>query len=100
MYSEIIVCLKDSADEVFEKQVNMLKERHHAKVLRMGKDEAADYIKTCASEALFISDDENMLSKAKEAGLATNSPAAMRESYMKAMEMLKTMGVKCDDHLR
>ena len=93
MYSEIIVCLKNNADEVFEKQLNMLKERHHAIVLRLEIDEATDYIQTCTSEVLFISDDEDMLAKAKEAGLTTNNPAAMRESYMKAMEMLKTMGI-------
>ncbi len=91
MYSEIIICLKDNADEVFDKQVGMLKERHHAKVLRMGAAEAADYVKTCPADVLFLSDDEDMLSNAREAGLATNSPAAMRESYMKAMEMLKTL---------
>ncbi len=93
MYSEIIVCLKDNTDEVFEKQLKMLEERHHVQVLRMSTDEATDYIKTCSSEALFISDADDMLSKAKAAGLATNNPAAMRESYMKAMEVLKAMGV-------
>ncbi|SFC00670.1 hypothetical protein [Butyrivibrio sp. YAB3001] len=93
MYSEIVICLKDCADEVFEKQVNMLKERHNANVLRIEADEAADYIKTCSSDILFISDEEDILLKAKDAGLATNNPRTMRESYMKAMEMLKTMGM-------
>ncbi|MBQ3796909.1 MAG: hypothetical protein II842_11590 [Butyrivibrio sp.] len=93
MYSEIIICLKDNADEIFEKQVKMLKERNHSQVLHMGPKEAADYIKICSSDILFISDDEDMLSKAKEIGLATNNPATMRESYMKAMEMLKTIGM-------
>ena len=93
MYSEIIICLKDNADEVFEKQVKMLEERHHAQVLRMGTKEATDYIKTCPSDILFISDEEDMLLKAKEAGLATNNPGRMRESYLKAMDMLKTLGV-------
>ena len=93
MYSEIIICLKENADEVFEKQVRMLQERHHAKVVRMGDGEALDYIKSCSADCLFISDEEDMLSKAKEAGLATNNPKAMRESYTKAMEMLKTMGI-------
>ena len=92
MYSEIIICLKNNADEVFEKQVKMLRERH-AKVLRMETKEAAGYIKLCPSDTLFISDDEDLLSKAKEAGLSTNNPATMRESYMKAMEMLKAMGM-------
>ncbi len=92
MYSEIIICIKNNVDEVFEKQVNMLKERHHAQVLRMGTKEATDYIKTCSSDILFISDDEDMLSKAKETGLTTNNPSTMRKSYMKAMEMLKAMG--------
>jgi hypothetical protein len=93
MYSEIIICLKNNADEVFEKQVNMLKERHNSQVLRMESDEATDYIKTCSSDILFISDDEDILSEAREAGLSTNNPATMRESYMKAMDMLKTMGL-------
>jgi hypothetical protein len=93
MYSEIIICLKNNADEVFEKQVNMLKERHNAQVLRMEANEASDYIKTCSSDILFISDDEDILSEAREAGLSTNNPATMRESYMKAMDMLKTMGL-------
>ena len=93
MYSEIIICLKNNADEIFEKQLKMLKERNHAQVLHMGTTEAAGYIKTCSSDVLFISDDEDMLLKAKEIGLATNNPATMRESYMKAMEMLKAMGM-------
>ena len=88
MYSEIVICLKDKVDEVFEKQVNMLRERHHAQVLRMEVEETNDYIKTGPTEVLFISDDEDMLLKAKEAGMATNSPKAMRESYMKAMDTL------------
>ena len=93
MYSEIIICLNNDADEVFEKQVKMLKERHKAQMLRIEAREAADYLKTCSAEALFISDDEDMLSMAKEAGLATNTPVAMRESYTKAMDMLKAMGI-------
>ena len=93
MYSKIVISLKDNADEVFEKQVKMLKERHKAQELRMEISEAAEYVTSCASDTLFISDDEEILSKAKEAGLATNSPGAMRESYMKAMEMLKAMGM-------
>lgn len=92
MYSEIVICLKASADEVFEKQVKMLGERYHAKVLRMEADEATEHIKACSADILFISDDENMLAQAREAGLATNTPVAMRESYMKAMEMLRAMG--------
>jgi hypothetical protein len=94
MYSEIIICLKNDADEVFEKQVKMLKERHHVKELRMKPDEVTGYIKTCSEESLVISDDEDILSKAKAAGLSTNNPVAMRESYTKAMEMLKTLGIK------
>ncbi len=93
MYSEIIISVRDNTDEVFEKQVKMLQERHHAKVLRMALDEASGYIEKCSSDILFISDDEDMLSKARAAGLATNGPKAMRESYMKAMDMLKTMGM-------
>ncbi|MCR5671793.1 MAG: hypothetical protein K6G10_12370 [Butyrivibrio sp.] len=94
MYSEIIICLKNDTDEVLEKQVNMLKERHHARLLRMEAAEAEGYIKACSSEVLFISDDEDMISKAKKAGMATNTPASMREAYMKAMEMLKNLSMK------
>lgn len=97
MYSEIIICLKDSTDDIFDKQVNMLKERHHAKIQRLDVKEADEYIKNCSSEALFISDDEELLSMAKQFGISTNSPVAMRESYMKAMEMLKAMGVEGSD---
>ena len=93
MYSEIILCLRNNADEVLEKQVNMLKERHNAQVLQMAAEEAAAYLKTCSSDALLISDDQDILLMAKEAGLATNSPEAMRDSYKKAMEMLKAMGL-------
>ena len=89
----IVISLKDNADEVFEKQVNMMKERHKASELRLELDEAVEYFKSCSFDDIFISDDEDLLSKAKEAGIATNNPKAMRESYMKAMEMLKSLGM-------
>ena len=44
-------------------------------------------------EVLFISDDEELLETAKNRGFATNAPQKMRESYTKAMEMLKAMGM-------
>lgn len=89
MYSKIVLCLKEKADEILEKQIKMLSERHHAQVLQLEKAEADEYIKAGASDILFISDDEIVLSKAREAGLTTNNPEIMRKSYMKAMEMLK-----------
>lgn len=38
--------------------------------------------------------EDDVLEKAKNKGIATNDPQKMRESYAKAMEMLKAMGVK------
>ena len=57
-----------------------------------GKNLARDVI--LEDEVLFICDDEELLEKAKNKGIATNNPQKMRESYTKAMEMLKAMGVK------
>ena len=93
MYSKIVLCLSEKEDEVLEKQIAMLKERHHADVEHMSSDAAADYISGCEDEVLFISDDEDLLEKAKSKGIAINYPHKMRESYTKAMEMLKAMGM-------
>ena len=41
----------------------------------------------------FICDDEKLLAMAKDNGIATNEPQKMRESYAKAMEMLKALGM-------
>jgi hypothetical protein len=71
----------------------MLKERHHAELERISIGDAADYISACAAEVLFICDDEKLTAMAKDKGLATNDPQKMRESYNKAMEMLKAMGM-------
>ena len=94
MYSKIVLCLSEKEDDVLERQIAMLKERHHADVDYISSSDAADYISGCADEVLFICDDENLLEKAKSKGIATNNPQKMRESYTKAMEMLKAMGVK------
>ena len=93
MYSKIVLCLSEKEDDVLEKQVAMLKERHHAEIQRISVSDAADYISGCEKEVLFISDDENLLAMAKNTGFATNDPKKMKESYMKAMEMLKAMGM-------
>ena len=93
MYSKIVLCLSKKEDEVLEKQIAMLKERHHAEIVRISIPDAADYISDCDDEVLFISDDEELLEKAKDRGIATNDPQKMRESYAKAMEMLKAMGM-------
>ena len=93
MYSKIVLCLREKEDEVLEKQIAMLKERHHAEIERISVPDASDYISECEDEVLFISDDENLLEKAKRNGVATNDPQKMRESYAKAMEMLKAMGM-------
>lgn len=93
MYSKIVLCLSEKEDEVLEKQIAMLKERHHAAVEHMSSPDASDYISGCEDEVLFISDDEELLEKAKSKGIATNDPQKMRESYTKVMEMLKAMGM-------
>ena len=93
MYSKIVLCISEKEDEVLEKQIAMLKERHHAIVEHMSSSDADDYISGCEDEVLFISDDEELLGKAGSKGIATNNPQKMRESYTKAMEMLKAMGM-------
>ena len=93
MYSKIVLCLSEKEDEVLEKQIAMLKERNHADVEHMSLSDAGDFISGCEDEVLFISDDEELLEKARTKGVATNDPQKMRESYSKAMEMLKTIGM-------
>ncbi len=94
MYSKIVLCLSGKEDAVLKRQIAMLKERHHADVEHISSSDAADYISGCVDEVLFICDDEELLEKAKNKGIATNNPQKMRKSYTKAMEMLKAMGVK------
>ena len=94
MYSKIVLCLSEKEDDVLAKQIAMLKERHHAEVERVCVADAADYISGCGAEVLFISDDADLLDQAKARGLATNDPQKMKESYAKAMEMLKALGMK------
>ena len=89
---EIIVCLKNREDDVLSKQLSMLSERHHAGVRRISFTEAESCIDTGDGDAMFISDDETLLEKARSKGMAVNSPQKMRESYEKAMEMLKALG--------
>ncbi|WP_026518493.1 hypothetical protein [Butyrivibrio sp. MC2021] len=93
MYSKIVLCLREKEDEVLRKQIEMLKERHHAELMMVSADDADDYISNCESEVLFICDDAKLLAVAKDRGLASNDPKKMRESYEKAMEMLKAMGM-------
>ncbi len=93
MYSKIVLCLSENEDEVLEKQIGMLKERHHAEIDRISVGEAVEYISDCDTQVLFISDDEDLLAIAKDKGIATNEPKKMKESYAKAMEMLKAMGI-------
>ncbi len=92
MYSKIVLCLMEEEDEVLEKQVGMLKERHHADVERISPNQAPSYIADCAESILFISDDVALRDKARDRGIATNDPKKMKESYTKAMEMLKQLG--------
>ncbi len=93
MYSKIVLCIREKEDDVLNKQIAMLKERHHACLEQLSAADAAEYISACEAEVLLISDDENLLALAKEKGIATNDPQKMRESYAKAMEMLKAMGM-------
>jgi hypothetical protein len=92
MYSKIILCLAEKEDEILAKQVAMLSERHHADVEKADADRARGIISDGKTDILLISDNEILLSEAKVKGIATNTPDKMRESYAKAMEMLKTLG--------
>ena len=94
MIKEILVCLQGKEDEVLAKQISMLSERHHAKVRRISFAEAESCIEEGGQDVFFISDDTALLSKAQDRGLSVNSPDKMRESYEKAMEMLKALGGK------
>lgn len=89
---EIVVCLLGKEDEVLARQISMLSERHHVDVRRISFDEADGCIAAGDGDVFFISDDEAMLDKARAKGMAVNSPQKMRESYEKAMEMLKALG--------
>ena len=93
-YSKIVLCLGGAEDEVLAKQVAMLAERHKAEVERIEVASGADYLEACDASVLFISDDADLLAQAGGKGISTNDPAKMRESYAKAMEMLKAMGMK------
>ena len=92
MYSKIVLCISGIEDEVLTKQLGMLSERHHADVERVDAGKAASIIADCEPDILFISDDKALLSEARSKGIAINDPATMKESYDKAMEMLKTLG--------
>ena len=94
MYSKIILCLDGIEDETLMKQVAMLSERHHASVEKADAEMAFEFIADGKTDILFICDNEELLSKAKAKGITTNSPEKMRESYEKAMEMLKALGKK------
>ena len=92
MYSKIYLCLSEKEDEVLTRQLSMLGERHHAEVERVDAEKANRIIEGGEADVLFISDDKALLAKAVEKGIATNDPASMKESYEKAMEMLKAIG--------
>ena len=92
MYSKIYLCFSEKEDEVLTRQLSMLSERHHAEVERVDAGTAAQVIEGGEGDVLFISDDKALLAKAVEKGIATNDPASMKESYEKAMEMLKAIG--------
>ena len=94
MIKEILVCLQGKEDEVLVRQISMLSERHHAKVRRISFAEAESSIEEAGQDVFFISDDKALLSKAQARGISGNSPEKMRESYEKAMEMLKALGQK------
>ena len=92
MYSKIYLCLLEKEDEVLTRHLSMLSERHHAEVERVDADKAAQIIEGGEGDVLLISDDKALLAKAAEKGIATNDPASTKESYEKAMEMLKAIG--------
>lgn len=90
----IVVCLSGEEDEILTKQLAMLGERHHADVVRADMKKAEEILSGCEADTLFISDNEGLLALARERGISTNTPAKMRESYQKAMEMLKNLGIR------
>ena len=87
--SKIVLCISEKEDEILGKQIEMLKERHHAELVRLSADDVPRFISENETDVLFICDDEKLLAMAKEKGMATNNPQKMREAYAKAMEMLK-----------
>lgn len=93
MYSKIVLCLSEKEDEVLKKQIEMLKERHHAELEWVSANDAEKFISECEEEVLLICDDERLLAMARDKGIATNEPQKMRESYAKAMEMLRALGM-------
>ena len=85
--------MSEKEDEILVKQLAMLRERHHADVEKVDAEKAAGIIADCGADILFISDDEELLSKAAHRNIATNSPAKMRQAYEQAMDMLKNLGL-------
>lgn len=90
MYSKIVLCLSSKEDDILTRQLSMLSERHHADIERMDVGRGERYISDCARDILFITDEKTLLSKAMDRGIATNTPVKMKESYLKAMEMLRS----------
>ena len=64
-----MICLSEKEDEILKKQIEMLKERHHAELEWINADDAARYISESKSEILFICDDEKLLAMAKDKGI-------------------------------
>ena len=44
MYSKIVLCLSEKEDEVLKKQIEMLKERHHAELEWVSANDAEKFL--------------------------------------------------------
>ncbi len=92
MYSQILLYTTKSGDrDILDKQISMLKERHKAELLTPVTFEEAEALlpEENGEEVLVITDDGNLSDLAAKAHCAVNDPEAMRQSYLKAMEMLR-----------
>lgn len=91
MEKEIVICLQTKEDELLTGQVSMLCERHGASARWISPADADSVMGSAGNIFMLISDDEALLEKAKALGITVNTPQKMRESYEKAMEMLRKL---------
>ncbi|WP_024865711.1 hypothetical protein [Butyrivibrio sp. FCS014] len=91
MEKEIVICLQTKEDELLTGQVSMLCERHGASARWILPADADSVMGSAGNIFMLISDDEALLEKARALGITVNTPQKMRESYEKAMEMLRKL---------
>ena len=87
-----IVVLADT-DDILQKQLDMLKERHGSELETVGSAkelwECVEGVGDAAGAGvLVITDDQEVADECASRGIETRHPATMRESYLKAMQML------------